>query len=173
MIGINKEIETLFTAEQLTERVNLLSKCISADYEGQNPLLIGVLNGCFMFFSDLVRHLEIPAEVDFVRVSSYCGDKSGEVKLQMDGKLPVSGRNVIVVEDILDTGKTLKALTEQLQLLGAKSLKTAVLLDKPSRREVNFKADYVGFEIDDLFVVGYGLDFDEKYRTLPYVGIIK
>ncbi len=169
-----EQLQVLFTREQLAQKVSCTAKRITEDYNGKNPLIIGVLNGAFMFFADLVREVDIPCEVDFVRAESYSGKFSiGEVTLSLKGKLPVCGRDIIIVEDILDTGRTLNKIREEILKDSPKSVKTAVLFDKPSRRTVDFKADYICFEIPDLFVVGYGLDCDEKYRNLPFVAVKK
>lgn len=170
----HKELETLFSESKIKERVAELAKEITHDYEGKKPVFVGVLNGAFAFFSDLVRAAELDAEVDFLRASSYEGtETSGEVSLSLSMKCDVQEKDVIIVEDILDTGNTLKKLHSELMKMNPSSVKTAVLLDKPSRRVNDFKADYVCFEIPDLFVVGYGLDYNEKYRNLPFVAVYK
>ncbi len=164
-----------FTEEQLADKVKELGAKITEDYKGKNPLIIGVLKGSFVFMSDLVREINIPCNLDFMVASSYgSGTKtSGEVKIIMDAGQPVEGRDVLLVEDILDSGITLSNLSDILSMRGANSVKKCALLSKPARRKVDVEADYLGFDIEDEFVVGYGLDYDEKYRNLPYVGILK
>lgn len=167
-----KKLSVLFSQSEIKDRVYALGREISECYDGKNLVCVGVLNGAYAFYSDLVRSLSIPCEVDFLRASSYSGTSStGEVSLTTDLKNPVEGKHVLIVEDILDTGRTLKILSEELLKKGALSVKCAVMLDKPSRRVNGFKADFVGCEIDDLFVVGYGLDCDEMYRNLPYIAV--
>lgn len=165
----------MLTTEQLAERVNALAEQISEDYKGEYPLFIAVLKGSFVFYSDLLRALSLPVQVDFMSVSSY-GERaasSGRVKIMKDADADVRGRHVVVVEDIIDTGNTLYALKNLLLHRGAKSVKICALLDKASRRAADISADYVGFEIEDEFVIGYGLDYAERYRNLPFVGILK
>lgn len=149
-----------------------MAKQLEKDYKGEKLVLVGVLNGVYAFYSDLVRSIDMPCEVDFIRASSYSGTNStGNVRMSVDVKNDVAGKHVVIVEDILDSGRTLAKICEEFKNRNALSVKTAVLLDKPSRRVNDFQADYKGFEIDDLFVVGYGLDFDEEYRNLPYVAV--
>ena len=171
---IPNEIEKiLFTEEQIADRVKELGAELTRDYSGKNPLFLCVLKGAAVFFSDLVRRVECPLEFDFLKASSYSGTNStGEVKLSA---VPdISGRDVVLVEDIVDTARTLSVLKKHLLTLSPRSVKVACFLDKPSRRVVEgFKADYTGFETDDLFVVGYGLDCDQKCRNLPYIGVYK
>ncbi|MCH5204149.1 MAG: hypoxanthine phosphoribosyltransferase [Oscillospiraceae bacterium] len=164
----------LFTEEQLKARVKELGEQLTKEYSGRNPLFLCVLRGASVFFGDLIRNVECPLEIEFIKASSYVGtNSSGEVSV--DGEMPnISGRDVVLVEDIVDTARTLSRLKALLMKEAPKSLKVAALLDKPSRRVVEgFKADYTGYEIDDLFVVGYGLDCDMKFRNLPYVGVLK
>lgn len=164
--------KVLFTKEQLEQRIKEVAKQIENDYKGEKVTFIGVLNGVYAFFADLVRNVDMPCHVDFLRASSYSGTTStGNVKMSLDIKTEIEGRHVIIVEDILDTGRTLAKIRDELLSRNALSVKTAVMLDKPSRRVNDFQADYKCFEIDDLFVVGFGLDYDEKYRNLPYVAI--
>lgn len=146
---------------------------ISADYKGKNLLLVGILKGSVLFMSDLMRKLTVPAEIDFMKVSSYgSGTVHGELKIRMDLLHPHLDRcDILVIEDIIDSGRTLKNVVAHLKDLGARTVRTCTLLDKPCRREVDFTPDYTGRIIEDYFVVGYGLDFDEKYRTLPFIGI--
>lgn len=167
-------MEVLLPREDIRLRVSELAEAIDRDYAGRELLVIGVLKGAFVFLADLIRSLHIPVSVDFVVVSSYgSGQKSsGKFLIKKDIHTRIAGRDVLIVEDILDTGITLSGLVDVLQKRDPASLKVCVLLDKPSRRAVSFVADYVGFSIPDRFVVGYGLDYDEKYRYLPDVMII-
>ena len=173
---IPNDIErVLFTEEQIASRVEALGAELTRDYSGKNPLFLCVLKGASVFFADRVRRVECPLEFDFLKASSYAGtDSTGEVKLDVSVVPDISGRDVVLVEDIVDTARTLSVLKKHLLTLAPSSVKVACLLDKPSRRVVEgFKADYTGFEIEDLFVVGYGLDCDQKYRNLPYIGVYK
>lgn len=173
---IPTEVEKiLFSEEQIGERVSALGAELTRDYSGKNPLFLCVLKGASVFFADLVRRVECPLEFDFLRASSYAGTNStGEVKLDVSAIPDISGRDVVLVEDIVDTARTLSVLKKHLLGLDPRSVKVACFLDKPSRRVVEgFSADYTGFEIEDLFVVGYGLDCDQRYRNLPYIGIYK
>ena len=162
-------MEVFISRDQIFEKVNDLAAQIKTDYENENPLLVGALKGSFIMMSDLVRALDIPLEVDFLSVSSYGAEteSSGRIELRQDLKTSVENRHVLLVEDIVDTGLTLSFLIEKLQKRNPKSLRVCALLDKPARREVPVNIDYVGFTIPDKFIVGYGLDFDEKYRYLP------
>jgi len=169
--------ETLFTPEQVSARVSELGKQISADYAGQDLVLVGILKGAFVFLADLIRAISIPLEVDFVAVSSY-GDStrtSGVVRIIKDLEESVEGKHVLIVEDIIDTGLTLKLsyLVDNLIRRKAAGVKICTLLDKPSRRKTDISADYVGFVIPDKFVIGYGLDYDGLYRNLPFVGVLR
>lgn len=158
----------------LQYRVREMAKTISSDYAGRVPVLIGVLKGALHFTSDLSRALTIAVEMNFVRAASYAGTEStGNVSIGMDGLLALDGRDVILVEDILDTGRTATTIIADLETLSPASIKLCTLLDKPSRRVIPVKADYTGFSIDDHFVVGYGLDFDERYRELPAIHILE
>lgn len=167
--------EVLISEEALRAKVRELGTQIAADYEGKNPLLVSVLKGATIFVADLIREMDIPLGIDFIATSSYGnGDaSSGVVRILMDLESSISGRHVLVVEDIVDTGNTLNYLLHLLSSREPASLKLCVLLDKPERREVEVKADYTGFQIPDLFVVGYGLDYAEKYRNLPFIGVLK
>lgn len=171
---MGEAVRLLFSREQIQEAVQRLGRQISSDYRGKRPLLIGVLKGAFVFLADLIRHLSIPVEVDFVRLSSYGAGKetSGVVKMGKDLEAEVRGRDVIVVEDIVDTGISLKFLLEELSSRGPSSLRVCALLDKKHRREVPVKVDYVGFEIERGFVVGYGIDYAERYRELPEIYVL-
>lgn len=167
--------EILYTEEQIQEKIAELGKQISRDYQGRNPLVICVLKGAFIFMADLVKRLDIPLEIDFMAVSSYGNSarSSGVVKIVKDLDTTVEGRDVLIVEDIIDSGLTLSYLIDVLERRNALSVKVVTLFDKPARRTVGLQADYTGFVIPDAFVVGYGLDYAEKYRNLPYVGILK
>jgi hypoxanthine phosphoribosyltransferase len=165
----------LFTAEQIRARVAEMAADIAADYREREPVLVGVLDGAVVFLADLMRALPIAVRVDFVKWSSY-GDgttSSGEVQMLKDLSFSVEGKHLLVVEDIVDTGLTLRYLLENLETRDVASLAVAALLDKPSRRKAAVKLDYVGFQVPDEFVVGYGLDFAQRYRNLPYVAILK
>lgn len=164
----------LFSREELAVRVNELGAQLRADYAGKAPLVLGVLKGAVFFFADLLRAAELPCRIGFLTASSYLNgtESTGNVKVKMPDAEEIRGQDIILVEDILDTGNTLHKLTRLLKEQGAASVKTIVLLDKPDRRTVDFSADYVGFTIPDAFVVGYGLDFDEKYRYLPDIIVL-
>lgn len=165
----------LITEEQLKRRIAELGERISADYEGLEPLLLCVLKGGFMFLADLSRHLTIPHAVDFMAVSSYgqATESSGVVRILMDLDQDISGRHLLIVEDIIDTGYTLSYLLDNLRVRGPATLRICTLLSKPARRKVALPIDYLGFEIPDEFVIGYGLDYAEKYRNLPFIGVLK
>lgn len=167
--------EVLFTEEQLRQKVRELGAQITADYQGKYPLIVSVLKGSYVFMADLTRCIDVPCQVDFMVVSSYgAGTKtSGEVQIIKDLENSIDGRDLIIVEDILDSGVTLNYLMKVLNARGANSIRLCTLLSKPDRRKVEVPIDYLGFEIPDEFVVGYGLDFAEKYRNLPYIGILK
>ena len=165
----------LFTQEQVAGRIRELAQQISRDYAGKAPLVVGILRGSFIFMADLVRQLALPVNLDFMSVSSYGAGtvSSGQVNIHLDLQEDIAGRDVLLVEDILDTGNTLSKLVAELQQRRPASLKLCVLLDKPARRTRPIQADYVGFTIPDAFVVGCGLDYDQHYRQLPYIGILK
>jgi hypoxanthine phosphoribosyltransferase len=167
--------EVLFTEEEIKTKVKELGRRLSEDYRDLNPLCICVLKGAAPFMTDLVRCMDIPLEMDFMAVSSYGAStkSSGVVRIIKDLDASVEGRHVIVVEDIIDSGLTLSHLIDLLRHRNAASIKVVTLLDKPGRRTVELKPDYCGFTIPDAFVVGYGLDYAEKYRNLPYIGILK
>ena len=169
------EIERiLITDAMLASRVRALGKQIERDYQDRELVVVSLLNGTVMFLGDLIRHLSLPLRLDFMGVSSYGkGTESGELVYTKELRLDVRGRDVLLVDDILDTGKTLTRVCAKLQALKPRRIKICVLLDKPSRRVEPVKTDYVGFEIPDQFVVGYGLDYAEKYRNLPFVGVLK
>ncbi len=165
----------LFTREQVAKRVRELADQLSAEYAGRELLAIGVLKGSWVFLADLVRLLTVPVVVDFTMVSSYGTntESSGVVKTVLDVKRPIEGHDVLVVDDIVDTGLTLKYIVEGLKLRKPRSLRVVALMDKPDRRRTDIKVDYVGFRIPNRFVVGYGVDFAERFRNLPYVGYIE
>lgn len=167
--------EILFSEEQLKARVEEIARQIETDYEGREIMLIGVLRGSFVFMADLCRAIRLPCTLDFMAVSSYGSGttSSGQVQITKDLSEDITGRHIIVVEDILDTGNTLFYLLNLLQHRHPASIKLCALLDKPDRRTKPVRADYSGFSIPDAFVVGYGLDYAEKYRNLPYIGILK
>ena len=167
--------EVLFTEEQLRQKVDELGAQITADYQGKNPLIVSVLKGSYVFMADLTRRINVPCQVDFmVGSSDGAGTKtSGEVQIIKDLENSIDGRDLIIVEDILDSGVTLNYLMKVLTARGANSIRLCTLLSKPDRRRVDVPVDYLGFEIPDEFVVGYGLDFAERYRNLPYIGILK
>lgn len=170
---MSKEIESiLFTEEEIEEKCKELGKRISDDYD-EEILVVGILKGAVPFMSELVKRIELPIRMDFMDVSSYDGSRStGKVKILKDVENDVKGKDVLIVEDIIDTGNTLSYLTELFKLRGANSVKICSLLTKPSRREKEVDAKYIGFEIDDYFVVGYGMDYNERFRNLPYIGIL-
>ena len=171
----NTNLVQLLSAERIQTRIAEMGASIARDYAGKNPLLIVVLKGACIFASDLMRATDIPLAIEFMAISSYGASMrtSGEVRIIKDLDVPVEGRNILVVEDIVDTGLTLSYLLSSLHRRGASSVKLAALLDKRERREVEVAIDYLGFEIPDEFVVGYGLDFAERYRNLPYVAVLK
>lgn len=164
----------LIPAEDLTARVREIGHQIRADYAGRTPMLVGVLKGAVVFLADLMRSIDAPCECDFIAVSSYGAStrSSGIVELTKDLSVPIEGRDVLIVEDIVDTGRTLAYLIRNLETRQPRSLRVCTLLDKASRREVPVSLDYVGFSIPDEFVVGYGLDFAGLYRNLPYLGVL-
>lgn len=166
--------EVLISEAAIARRVDELAREISADYAGKDELLlVGVLRGAFVFLADLTRRLTVPHRVDFIALSRYeDGAAGGEVRLVMDLRAPVAGRHVLVVEDIVDSGHTLAYLVRTLRARGLDSLKTCVLTRKPGRLEVDVPLDYVGFDIPDRWVVGYGLDYGDRWRTLPYIGLV-
>jgi hypoxanthine phosphoribosyltransferase len=168
------EIERILIAEeQIARRVRGLSRDIERDFAGRETVVVSLLNGTVMFLADLIRHLSLPLRLDFMGVSSYgAGTESGDLIFTKELRLDMRGRDVLLVDDILDTGKTLSRVLAKLRPLGPRSIKTCVLLNKAARRTENIRADYVGFEIPDFFVVGYGLDFAERYRNLPFVGVL-
>jgi hypoxanthine phosphoribosyltransferase len=171
----NPNLEPLFTAEQIQNRIGEMGVEIARDYAGRNPLLIAVLKGACVFASDLLRAIDLQLGIEFMAISSYGAAMrtSGEVRIVKDLDVAVEGRELLVVEDIVDTGLTLSYLLANLRSRGAQSVKLAALLDKFERRERDVTIDYLGFQIPDHFVVGYGLDFAERYRNLPYIAVLK
>lgn len=167
--------EVLFSEEQIQDKIKELGEVISKDYEGRNPLVICVLKGAFVFMADLVKRITIPIELDFMAVSSYgqSTKSSGVVKIIKDLDISVEGRHVLIVEDIIDSGLTLSYLIDVLERRNALSISVVALFNKPARRTVELEPEYEGFGLPDEFVVGYGLDYAEKYRNLPCVGILK
>ena len=172
---INDLKEIIFTEEELRRRVKELGAQITADYAGKSPLLIGILKGCFVFFADIARAIELACEIRFLTASSYGFSTvtSGKVKIERNFDFDIEGRDVIIIEDILDSGVTLTALRDNIVKSSPATLKICAMLDKPARRQVPIGADYLGFECPDEFVVGYGLDYAEKYRNLPYIASLK
>ena len=168
-------LKVLLTEEQIKARVQEMGDQLYDAFQNKNPMFVGVLNGCFIFMADLVRATQLKSELEFIGVSSYnnATKSSGVVQITRDLQRDISGRDIIVVEDILDSGNTLHFLTEYLKTKGAASVTIATLLDKPARREKPIKADYAGFEVPDEFVVGYGLDYAQQYRNIPYIGVLK
>jgi hypoxanthine phosphoribosyltransferase len=169
-----REVErVLITEEQLARRIKTLAREVGRDFRGREMVVVSLLSGTVMFLADLIRHLNLPLRLDFIGVSSYgAGTESGELVFTKELRIDVRGRDVLLVDDILDTGKTLSRVVPKLHLLKPRRIKTCVLLNKAARRVEKIQADYVGFEIPDHFVVGYGLDFAERYRNLPFVGVL-
>lgn len=164
----------LFTAEQIQQKVKEMAENISNDYEGKDLLAVGVMRGAFMFFSDLVRAVRVPLVIDFMVAASYVKTAStGEVKIYHDIREDVTDKDVLLIEDIVDTGITLNFIREHILMRRPRSLKICTLLDKKERRVVDVPLDYVGFDIPNEYVVGYGLDYDNKYRNLPYISVFK
>lgn len=165
----------LLEEEAIQKRVEELGRQITRDYEGKELVLVGILKGAVVFFSDLIRHVELPMSMDFMAISSYgnATKSAGVVRILKDLDKDIVGKHIIIVEDIVDSGLTLSFLKDNLVSRGAASLRICALLDKPERRKVDIKADYQGFTIPDAFVVGYGLDYAERYRNLPYIGVLK
>jgi hypoxanthine phosphoribosyltransferase len=172
--GWRNEVErVLITEKQIEKRILTLAREIERDFRGREMVVVSLLNGTVMFLADLMRHLNLPLRLDFMGVSSYgSGTDSGELVFTKELRLDVRGRDLLLIDDILDTGKTLRYVLPKLRALKPRRIKICVLLDKPSRRVEKIHADYAGFEIPDYFVVGYGLDFAERYRNLPFVGVL-
>lgn len=169
------DMRVLLSEEQIKERVKELGNEISRDFVGEELLVVGVLKGAFVFLADLIRHIDLPLQVDFIDLSSYglTTESSGEVRIMKDLEQPIEGKNVLIVEDIVDTGYTLKYIKEIMLRRNPRSLRICTFLDKPDRRKVPIVSDYNGFTIPDHFVVGYGLDYAEQYRHLPQVCIVE
>lgn len=172
---LNDIQEVLYSEEEIRRKVKELGEIVSREYEGRNPLVICVLKGAFIFMADLTKNITIPMELDFMAVSSYgkAARSSGEVRIVKDLDQSVDGRDILIVEDIVDSGLTLSYLIDVLERRNALSVRVVALFDKPGRRTSEINADYTGFVIPDAFVVGYGLDYAEKYRNLPFVGVLK
>ncbi|HEY9582353.1 MAG TPA: hypoxanthine phosphoribosyltransferase [Savagea sp.] len=173
---LEKDIqEVLITEEEIREKVKELGAVLTEDYKDKYPLAIGILKGAIPFMGDLMKEIDAYLEIDFMDVSSYGNAtvSSGEVKIIKDLNTNVEGRDILIIEDIIDSGKTLKYLVDLFKYRQANSIQIVTLLDKPTGRKVDLKADYVGFDVPDAFVVGYGLDYAEKYRNLPYIGVLK
>jgi len=173
---MHQDIDEVLVSEAQIEAICLkLGKQLSEDYKDKNPLFIGLLNGCVPFMSALIKRVEVPIEIQFMAVSSYHGgiESSGDVKIKYDLERSVMNRDCVIVEDIVDTGATVKTITSLLLHRGARSVKVVTLLDKPSGRKVELIPDYIGITIPKRFVVGFGLDYNEFYRNLPYVGVLK
>jgi hypoxanthine phosphoribosyltransferase len=168
-------MKLLLSEKEIQKRVGTLARKISKDFSGREVLLIGVLKGAFIFLADLVRKMTTPVKIEFVRLASYGPEthSSGRVQIIKDLKIPLKGKDVLIVEDIIDTGITLQHLFRRLKARGPRSLRVVALLDKPARRKVNFRADYVGFQIEDHFVVGYGLDCGEEGRNFRGIYVLK
>lgn len=171
----NDVMKVLLTGEEIEKRVGEIAAEITRDYRGESVLMVGILRGAVVFFSELAKRVDLDLRFDFMVVSSYGSgtDSSGEIRIIKDLSQPIEGMNVIIVEDIIDTGYTLKNLKKLLTTRNPKSLKICSLLDKPSRRKVELEGDYIGFKVPNEFVVGYGLDYNEKYRNLPDICVLK
>lgn len=168
--------QILITEEQIKNRIAELGEILTAEYAGKNPLIVGVLKGVVVFYADMVRQIKVPCQMDFMWISSYQGtDSTGDMVVKRDVTADIRGRHVLILEDIFDTGNSLDFTYRHLMSKNPASLKICTLLDKPERRRpgITLKADYVGFTVPNAFVVGYGLDYNERYRNLPYVGILK
>lgn len=165
----------LVTEEEIVEKSKELGKILTRDYQGKTPLLVGILKGSIPFMAELIKHIDLPVELEFMVVSSYHGgtESSGTVKIIKDIDTDVSGRDVIFIEDIIDTGRTLKELKDLFAFRKANSIKIATLIDKPEGRVVDIAADYTCITVPNEFLVGFGLDYNEKYRNLPYIGVLK
>jgi len=173
MSSSNKTFEVLIPEEKIRARIREMADEISRKYQGEEVLLIGILNGSVFFMTALAQQMTIPVEIDFMAASSYVGtDSTGKVLITKDLARSVEGRHVIIVEDIVDTGQTLHLLRRMLEERKPASIEIVTLLDKPERRKVDFQADIIGFRIPDKFVIGWGMDYNQKYRELPYIGII-
>lgn len=172
---MHKDVERiLISEEEIRAKVQEVGRRISEDYKGKSPVFVGVLKGCFIFMADLLRYVDVDCSMDFMAVSSYSGTSStGAVKINKDLGGDIEGKDVIIVEDILDSGVTLSYLKQYLSVRRPASIAIVTLMDKPARRKADIKADYSCFDIPDDFVVGYGLDYEQQYRNLPYIGVLK
>ena len=168
--------EILLSEEQIKQRIREMGEVLTAEYKDKNPIVVGVLKGVVMFYADMIKEIKVPCQMDFMWISSYSGTNStGSMKVRQDLSADIEGRHVLILEDIFDTGNSLDFTVKHLQSRNPASLKISTLLDKPERRnpKVTLKADYTGFTIPNYFVVGYGLDYNEHYRNLPFVGVLK
>ena len=168
--------EVLISEQQIKDRIDELGETLTKEYEGKDPVIVGVLKGVVVFYADMIRKIKVPCQMDFMWISSYAGQNStGRMDVKRDISVDIKGRHVLILEDIFDTGNSLDFTYKHLLAKEPASLKICTLLDKPSRRKpgITLQADYVGFTVPNAFVVGYGLDFDEHYRNLPYVGVLK
>lgn len=168
--------QILLTEQQIQDRIKELGEILTAEYADKNPVIVGVLKGVVVFYADMIRQIKVPCQLDFMWISSYSGtNSSGKMMVRQDNSADIKGRHVLILEDIFDTGNSLDYTVKYLMNKEPASLKICTLLDKPERRNpaVTLQADYVGFTIPNAFVVGYGLDYNEKYRNLPYVGVLK
>ena len=174
---MHNDIEKILLSEQqIQTRIQELGKVLTKEYADKNPVIVGVLKGVVVFYADMIRHIQVPCQMDFMWLSSYAGtDSTGKMLVRQDVTADIEGRHVLILEDIFDTGNSLEFTVNHLKKQNPASIKICTLLDKPERRRpgVTVQADYVGFTIPNAFVVGYGLDYNEKYRNLPYVGILK
>lgn len=171
----NTNISIYLTEDEITERIKELGQQITKDYNNEPVLLVGILKGSVIFLSELAKRIDLPVTIDFMTVSSYGAQtaSSGVINVKQDLSDSIEGKNVIIIEDIIDSGNTLNRLIQLLAVRNPKTLKLCTLLDKPSRRQVDIDVDYTGFIVPDKFIVGYGLDWDQKYRNLPYIGIVE
>lgn len=166
--------KVLISEEEIIQRCKELGKIITADYEGKKPIMVALLKGSIPFLTELVKYIDLPLEIDYLDVSSYEGtESSGEINIRKDLDRPVRDKDILIVEDIVDTGRTLTTVKQYLYNKGVKDVKVVALLDKKCRRVVEMEAEYIGFDIPDYFVVGFGLDYNQKYRNLPFVGVLK
>ena len=176
-MSIRDEIKTvLISEEQIRERCRELGKQVTKDYSEQNatPLIVALLRGSVPFMAELIKYIDLDIQYDFMDVTSYAGTKStGDIRIMKDLETSGEGKDILIVEDIVDTGRTINAVVGMMKNKGANSVKVITLLDKPSRRVVDVDVDYIGFEVDDIFVVGYGLDYNQRFRALPFVGVPK
>ena len=170
---MSEKIRELISEKDVAEKIAQMGAQISKDYEGESVYLLCILKGGVFFTTELAKHITVPVTLDFMSVSSYGGETTSSAIVRIVKDTPIEGKNVLIAEDIIDTGRTLAYLMEHLKQRKPKSLKLCTLLDKPDRRVSDVKVDYTGFEIPDEFVVGYGLDYDQKYRNLPYIGVVE